>query len=589
MMILLHAREALKCTKVICKCYTIFIIIGSFLLFTLGGCQSINPSDLENNVIGLPTDSETILHSISGVTTQIPKDWTYGAVLSKGNLNLLKEIKNTHEYEAIVIMAPTSYKTEENKIFTYSSSGDLAFRDNIFSQKSILQLSEANLVKDLGSVPQNSYWKEFDLQKIINNFPAAKLIIISVNEDIEPWESQVLAYGLKSHLPRKSLIISINEDKRQTSANPLIDAFQQEYIIEAIGALGEQRIASLPFSGGPNLNVLYNFLVYHNATKASVTDGYHALYQSLGSGNKALGNVYMVAFGDIMLGRHVQTLMSRHGRDYPFTLMEEDYLKVNDVLVANLEGPIAKNAIQTSKTIAFRFMPDVAPLLKKYHFDILSLANNHTIDMGAKGYTDSVELLNDQSIIPFGDPRQITPESIAKTIVNGHKLAFLGLEEVVYRIDDQKAIQTVKELTAEGYKVIVSPHWGVEYVHKPNKRQKDLAHSLIDAGAFAVIGHHPHVVQAYETYKNRPIFYSLGNAIFDQYWSVQTQIGLSAAIKFNDSSLEINFIPLKIDYSRPRLMNQSERDQFFKDFITYGDFSEEEKQALLSGKITIQL
>lgn len=303
--------------------------------------------------------------------------------------------------------------------------------------------------------------------------------------------------------------------------------------------------------------------------------------------------VDLVFFGDIMLGRYVRTLMDRNSMDYPFENMDADYLSSADLLIANLEGPIAEKEINTSKGIAFRFKPDIAPLLKKYHFDILSLANNHTFDMGTAGYEDSVKLLKEQSINPFGNPKEITEDSIAKVEMNKHKFAFIGLEEVLNKIDDETAEVTIAKLTTEGYKVIVSPHWGIEYRHNPNERQKELAHKFIDAGAFAVIGHHPHVVQSFEIYNNRPIFYSLGNAVFDQYFSSATQEGLSLAISITEQKAEIELKPIKIEMSKMRLMNEEEKSEFLNRFAEWGsptettDRSEEEIKNILNGKITI--
>ena len=289
-----------------------------------------------------------------------------------------------------------------------------------------------------------------------------------------------------------------------------------------------------------------------------------------------------------MLDRLVRTYMDREGLDYPFAKMDPGYLQANDIFVANLEGPIAKKRIQTSKSIAFRFDPDVVPLLQKYYFDALSAANNHARDMGQPGLDDTFDLLNPTAIKVFGDPGKIVDRSVAKFV--DQKIAFLGLEEVVYKIDDAAAIAKIKELTAQGYKVIPFLHWGIEYQHKPNKRQQQLAHEFIDAGAFAVIGAHPHVVQTYETYKGHPIFYSLGNAIFDQDFSPDTQEGLSIGMLINPDQIEIYFLPIKIDRSQMRLMTENERSEFLKNFVTYGEFATEvERQQIAQGHLSIPL
>ncbi|HRY91057.1 MAG TPA: CapA family protein, partial [Candidatus Gracilibacteria bacterium] len=231
------------------------------------------------------------------------------------------------------------------------------------------------------------------------------------------------------------------------------------------------------------------------------------------------------------------------------------------------------------------------PLLKKHYFYIVSLANNHAYDMGFQGYKDSKELLNAGGMLPFGDARGLNDDSVAKVMVRGKKIAFIGLEEVVYKIDDDAAVKKIKELK-EGYLVIPFVHMGTEYVHKPISRQKELYHKLIDAGAAMVIGHHPHVVEGYEKYNGRLIFYSLGNAVFDQDWSYDTQEGLSIALMIEGGAVgnenprvNVWLMPIRIDKSSMRLMNADERKTFFDKYAEWSDVSGQEKESVLSGMI----
>ena len=105
-----------------------------------------------------------------------------------------------------------------------------------------------------------------------------------------------------------------------------------------------------------------------------------------------------------------------------------------------------------------------------------------------------------------------------------------------------------------------------------------------------MIGAHPHVVQSYETYKGHPIFYSLGNAIFDQDFSPDTQEGLSIGLIINPDQIEIYFLPIKIDRSQMRLMTENERSEFLKRFVTYGEYATEvERQQIAQGHLSIPL
>jgi len=155
--------------------------------------------------------------------------------------------------------------------------------------------------------------------------------------------------------------------------------------------------------------------------------------------------------------------------------------------------------------------------------------------MGQQGYGDTKKFLDEQGILHFGDARGVTGDTALRMIVRGQKIAFIGLEEVVYKINDAAAVSLVQQLTGEGYKVFRLYTWELSNQHKANQRQKELMHKLIDAGATMVIAHHPHVVEGYENYNGHFIFYSLGNAIFDQYFSADTQEGLSLAIEIGEA------------------------------------------------------
>ena len=98
-----------------------------------------------------------------------------------------------------------------------------------------------------------------------------------------------------------------------------------------------------------------------------------------------------------------------------------------------------------------------------------------------------------------------------------------------------------------------------------------------------VIGCHPHVVQSFENYNGHPIFYSLGNGIFDQYFSADTQEGLSVGLIIDGQRTQVYFFPIKIEQSQMRLMNAQERQKFLERFVTYGNLTDEEKQKILKG------
>lgn len=442
------------------------------------------------------------------------------------------------------------------------------------------------------AVAKREAWPKVVAPFVAKSFHQAAFMPVFVSEDASEAETEKLADWLNTGLPEDTLVIAQATTKTSDDLN--VAAFQLRFAENVLENFDLKKLESLPFNNTVTAQVLEGYLTKRKAEKMQnqfmePETGSFLSFSMEGPVYRSR-SAFMVAFGDIMLDRMVRSRMDSHSLDYPFEKMDLTYLKNNDILVANLEGPVAKKRVQTSKSIAFRFNPDVVQVLKKYFFDALSEANNHAADMGWSGFNDTFELFAPTGIKIFGNPKEIEDRSVATFDVGGQKIAFLGLEEVVYKIDDTKAVAKIKELTAQGYKVIPFPHWGIEYQHHPNGRQKDLAHKFIDAGAVAVIGAHPHVVQTFEIYNGHPVFYSLGNAIFDQDFSLDTQEGLSVAISVADDQIRVLLMPVKINRSQFILMHGDERKKFLEEFARWGEYrSEEERQNVLNGEVTLAI
>lgn len=255
--------------------------------------------------------------------------------------------------------------------------------------------------------------------------------------------------------------------------------------------------------------------------------------------------VTILLVGDMMFDRHVRKLMDTHGIDYPFEKIHFDA----DIIVGNLEGTITENqSIAKNDVLKFTFDPKVADLLKKNNFTAVSLANNHTRDFGYKGYTTTIDYLKKANIGYFGDWENAENHSFVIE-KKGKKIEFIGFNEFAYR-NFEKVLAIVASSTADY--TIVFPHWGVEYEKQPSTLQKTWAHKFIDAGADAVIGAHPHIVQTTETYKDKPIVYSMGNFIFDQYANDELKSGLMVKITLEKEPI-VEQIEVYAEKSQPSL------------------------------------
>lgn len=240
--------------------------------------------------------------------------------------------------------------------------------------------------------------------------------------------------------------------------------------------------------------------------------------------------------GDINLGRYI-TATARSRNDYNWSFSEvSDWLKQNDINLANLEGPIVTNCpTSVSNTMIFCGDPKFLPALKENKF-AFNLANNHILNYGQNGLSQTKDYLDNYSINYVYSHHSET--EFKKISINNISLGLMGFDLTGgHRINKDNIISLVKKYNSEVDWLIISLHWGDEYKSNPSTTNVDFAHQLIDNGVDIIAGHHPHVYQAVEIYKDKPIYYSLGNFIFDQNWSKATSESKIIKIKLTKNQI----------------------------------------------------
>jgi len=252
-----------------------------------------------------------------------------------------------------------------------------------------------------------------------------------------------------------------------------------------------------------------------------------------------INKVSILAFGDMMLDRIVLSKTQKAG-DYNFPFLKiDDYLKTADLKIANLEGPMTnfKSVSNGNTRMRFTNSQKFLPILQA-RFNVFNLANNHMLDFGETGYLQTKKYLSSVGINYFGNYNN-QPESLS-TIVekNKIKIGFVGYHGLI-DTGFEDVLKEIEKIKPQVDFLIVMPHWGAEYKKVPADSTVQKAKQFIDAGADLVLGSHPHVVQTIEEYKGKMIFYSLGNFIFDQYWSKDTIEGLSVEILLEKSDNKV--------------------------------------------------
>jgi poly-gamma-glutamate synthesis protein (capsule biosynthesis protein) len=296
--------------------------------------------------------------------------------------------------------------------------------------------------------------------------------------------------------------------------------------------------------------------------------------------------INILSFGDMMLDRYIRKFIDNNGSNALFTNILP-LLRDKDMIVVNLEGSITNFNPKPldPNNVSFTFDPKIVPELKKIGFTHFSLANNHSLDFGAEGVRQTKEFLDKENLKYFGDYKNKTALSYIESVEN-FKVGLIGYHEL-FDPDTNSVISEIKNIRDKTDFIIVYPHWGAEYKINFSKSQQDKAYKFIDAGADAVLGAHPHVIQPIEIYKDKVIFYSLGNFIFDQTFSQNTQQGLAVNIKLKPDNITYEIIPLQSKSLVPYILEGSGREKILTTLANNSSISDEIKSQLKLGSFKL--
>ncbi len=271
--------------------------------------------------------------------------------------------------------------------------------------------------------------------------------------------------------------------------------------------------------------------------------------------------VTLMFSGDVTLSDHFEEVV---GTDYtrPFAAMKE--YQQADLAMVNLENPLTKATLaMPGKQFNFKANPDAVKVLTSGGVDLVSLANNHSMDFEAEGLKETLTTLDAAGIQYVGAGKDLTEARRPKIIdVKGQRIAYLSYwgEEYgaeankagVNSINEERIAEDIKAIRDQVDWVVVNFHWGQELAEAPADWQVKLGHFTVDQGADVIVGHHPHVLQGAEIYKGRPIAYSLGNFIFGgnsrtDYDTAVMQVSLK------DKQMKVEFLPVEVTGYQPKI------------------------------------
>ena len=277
--------------------------------------------------------------------------------------------------------------------------------------------------------------------------------------------------------------------------------------------------------------------------------------------------VTLAAVGDVLLARGVGQYMAKHGAEYP---LEKTKAAIADSGIAffNLECPLSKRGVAQRRQFLFRADPALAKMVHAGGFDVACLANNHTLDYGRRAMMDTVEAVRKAGMTAVGAGKD-RKDALQVRVVesNGLRVGFIAYTDLpssgVVRLADRPTVAGVNtdEIPAQVKKakekcdvLAVSFHWGIKYMKRPTERQRKLAHLCIDNGADLILGHHPHVLQTVEVYKDRPIVYSMGGFVWDPKLKDTDKSAIYVFELRKSAAILTKTVPIRIVKCRPLLV-----------------------------------
>ena len=276
------------------------------------------------------------------------------------------------------------------------------------------------------------------------------------------------------------------------------------------------------------------------------------------------GGENIIFVGDVLLARNVEKLIKEKGGDYPFTGLNFNDFAPKPIVVANFEGVVPAEHISTEAgEMRFSVPAATVKYLKKHGYTYLSLANNHSLDFGKVGFINTVKTLRENGLEVFGSSD--ISDMTYKVIPWGNKrVALIGLQLLDGKVTKTEVAKIMQKANQESDLQFFYLHWGTEYRDLSTSKQRKMARFMVAQGADLIVGVHPHVVEEVSLIDGVPVFYSLGNYIFDQYFSDKVQTGLVLNLDGATSSPRIDLIPVtsRLTRSQPRRMSPEEHQRF---------------------------
>lgn len=480
---------------------------------------------------------------------------------------LLKQVGSIYKPETAIVVSVNHFNTGNTNITTaektWTLNGGNVSADSILVKK----LAESGIA----SSDENAFSQEHGITNVLPDVRdniSGNILPIIIKDTTPRDQVDKLESWIDSNCKDCMIIASVDFSHYQLGA---IAKVHDQFSIQALKNIDADKIWAAETDSPQTLylaqkvaakNKATNFNLFYNSNSGEVGKNDDAETTSVVLGyysikaveKKAEASTSFVIAGDAMFDRNVWQTYQPDLKNI-FSNFGTRVFRGVDAPIINLEGPVSSTShpgIQTGG-MSFNFQPQVPSVLKYLNVGEVSLANNHTNNAGASGFTTTKSMLEKSDIKYFGQPEGFDKDASVLRIFGPVPTTFIG----IMALDDfdETALEAkIKSEKAAGQTVIIFPHWGTEYAPKHSSSQESMAKSWISAGADIIIGSHPHVTEDFQIVNGKPVEYSLGNFVFDQFFSDETQQGLVVAGTITKDKITLSFLPTVEKTIKPQFM-----------------------------------
>lgn len=544
--------------------------ISLYLLFAGGGSRNFVSEipDTRDTVRHHSYSSDPHLYAIIATSTY-PQKYTNTVLGGMVSHHLLANIDISNFFaeftdqkvDKVIIIGPNHYYPNDFPFLSTSRSYTTPFGDVDVDAESITSLVASGLIELSPDTLEEEHSISSLVPYVSAYFPNAEVVPVIVSARASKSDLQELSdYLIKNDTANTIIVASVDFSHHlYSNASQIHDARS----VVAIQNFDYSSLFKLELDSPGSLFVLLKYLESKGAknitlqqqSSANIFNKYDSedvtsyVFAHARKGNlESSSGASILFFGDTMLGRGIAE------KNDLFTNIrgpEGNFLKGYDAVVVNLEGAIERENCDTDDDDLLISQSNLS-LLTKNRVSHVGIVNNH---FGRCPYDTQVKkIFDDTKLTPIDE----SGASIKGTNIETEVISFFA-SPVPENISVM--VERVKNASVTGKVVIVNMHWGVEYDTEPSIRERELAHALIDVGADVIIGHHPHVVQPVEVYKNGLIFYSLGNFVSDQLGE-RTKEGFAVGLFATSQYIRATVFPFTQQDGVPTHLEQSKARPF---------------------------